>query len=97
MWKQIWRCIVGKYDKQFQQLNRNPKIAQALKNRAEKIRVAAQRISDAEGGTAHYRVVSGVRPGGRAYAYVVSDNRDEEFGTQKTKRIGALRRAARGG
>lgn len=97
MWRLIWRFIVGKYDKQFRQLNRNPKIAQALKVRAEKIRAAAQRISDAEGGTAHYRVASGVRPGGRAYAYVVSDNRDEEFGTQKTKRIGALRRAVRGG
>lgn len=84
-------------EKMWESLNRDPTIQQACVRRAEKTRDRAAAISAAEGGTAHFAVRTGIRPGGRFFADVTSDNRDEEFGTEKTRRIGALRRAARGG
>lgn len=56
----------------------------------------AKAISRREGGKANYTVVHSIRPGGRAQVQVMSDNAGEEYGDEKAKRIGALRRAARG-
>ena len=56
----------------------------------------ATRISRQNGGKANYSVRSGIRPGGRAYVDVVSDNEAEERGSEQVPRINALRRAARG-
>lgn len=68
----------------------------ALQKVAEEVAAEATRISRANGGVANYKVRTGVRPGGRAYADVVSDNEEEERGSEKVKRINALRRASRG-
>lgn len=77
--------------------NRDPKLRKTLEMRARAVAARATEISRAEGGTANYTVRSGIRPNGRAYADVVSDNGAEEQGTEETPRINALRRAVRGG
>lgn len=76
--------------------NRLKHIHKALETRADKLAARATAISRAEGGTANYRVVKMFRPGGRVAFDVVSDNPDEEYGTDEVRRIGALRRALRG-
>lgn len=68
----------------------------ALENVARAVAADAKGISRSEGGSASYSVRSGLRPGGRAYADVVSDNVEEERGSESVRRINALRRAARG-
>lgn len=80
----------------WEKVNRDPNLRTALETRAKKTAERATAISRAEGGSANYTVKSGIRPGGRAFADVVSDNREEELGTEEVKRIGALRRAVRG-
>lgn len=84
-------------DPRFAQVNKIVHKNNALLATAERVRRRAQAISDAEGGTAKFTIRKGIRPGGRAFVDVVSDNPAEEFGTEKVKKIGALRRAARGG
>ncbi|HAT1303609.1 TPA: hypothetical protein I8V98_002087 [Corynebacterium striatum] len=84
-------------DQMWRKINRDPKIHAALRRRAEATAARATAISRAEGGTANYSIRTGIRPGGRAYADVVSDNGEEEQGTETVRRINALRRAARGG
>lgn len=83
-------------DDMFRKVNQTPVIKKALQARAEKVKARATAISRAADGTANYSIKSGTRPGGRAYVDVVSDNSAEEFGTEKVRRIGALRRAVRG-
>lgn len=71
-------------------------LERALRNRAEIIARRAEQINRENGGTANYWVQEGFRPGGRRYFDVVSDNPEEEYGTEDVPRINALRRAARG-
>ena len=61
----------------------------------EQLAARARAITAAEGGKAKIRVESGIRPGGRSRVNVVSDSPWEEYGTESTKRIRALGRAAR--
>ena len=63
----------------------------ALEKAAREVAAEATRISRANGGTANYSVRSGIRPGGRAYVDVVSDNEAEERGSEQVPRINALR------
>lgn len=86
---------MGLSHKLYLQMNKTAAVRNATRRRAEVVAGTAQRISNSEGGTASFSVESGIRPGGRAYANVVSDNRDEEYGTETTPRIRALGRAAR--
>lgn len=81
--------------KLWKQLNENPRIQAGLEARAKKGAARAQQITNAEGGKARISVQRGVRPGGRAYAYVVTDSPAEEFGTESTKAIRAVGRAMR--
>ncbi|MDO4653375.1 hypothetical protein [Corynebacterium durum] len=76
--------------------NKNGELTRKMQEVAERIAASATMISRREGGKANYRVETSIRPAGRAQVLVVSDDRDEEYGTEKTKRIGALRRAAKG-
>lgn len=76
--------------------NADGALERALRNRAEIIARRAEQISREAGGTANYTVREGFRPGGRRYFDVVSDNPEEEYGTETVPRINALRRAARG-
>ena len=68
----------------------------ALEKVAREVATQARRISRDAGGVANYAIRTGRRPGGRAYADVVSDNAAEERGSEEVKRINALRRAGRG-
>lgn len=66
----------------------------ALREKADQIASRARQIDSGEGGKARITVREGIRPGGRAYADVVSDDVDGEFGTSKTARRRTLGRAA---
>lgn len=68
----------------------------ALEKAAQRLAARATQISRANGGSANYRVQPKTRPGGRAVVDVISDNPEEERGSEDVKRINALRRAARG-
>lgn len=83
-------------DAVWRMVNKNRGMRDRLRKVGERVAANATRISRANGGTANYRVVEGTRPGGRAYMDVVSDNPAEEYGTEDTPRINALRRAQRG-
>lgn len=83
-------------DEFFRSVNKAVLKSGALDKAARDVAARATRISRANGGTANYSVRTGIRPGGRAFADVVSDNRDEERGSEEVPRINALRRAARG-
>lgn len=79
----------------FAQLNKNPRVRAAALAKAQRVAARAQQITDSEGGEATISVETGIRPKGRAYAYVVSDRPDEEYGTQNNPRVRALGRAIR--
>lgn len=81
----------------FRKVNRMPSVQAAVHKVAKEKAARMQQVSDAAGGTATFRVRSGIRPGGRAFANIEMDNPSEEFGTSRTKKIGALRRIAMGG
>ena len=83
-------------DEFFRAVNKAVLNSGALEKAARDVAERATRISRAEGGTANYSIRSGIRPNGRAYADVVSDNREEERGSEAVPRINALRRASRG-
>lgn len=81
--------------KMYKKINRLPALQQRGIAKARRIAATAQAITNSEGGSARITVVSGIRPGGRAFAQVVSSSRDEEYGTETTPRIRAIGRAAR--
>lgn len=80
----------------FQQVNEIVNKRKVLEKTAHEVARRATAISRENGGTATYTVRTGIRPGGRAYADVVSSSPEEEHGTEDTPRINALRRAGRG-
>lgn len=82
-------------DEVWRQVNRSKAVRQAEKRVAEQVAARARAITAAEGGSAKFRVEEGIRPGGRSRVNVVSDSPWEEHGTEETKRIRALGRAAR--
>jgi hypothetical protein len=73
---------------------RLPQVRAALRKQAEGIAARARSLDRSEGGDATISVVEGTRPRGRAFARVVSDDVDGEFGTSKTARRRTLGRAA---
>lgn len=81
----------------FQQVNKMKAVQQAVRKTAEQVAARARQINAAEGGTATIRVVSGIRPGGRAFTNVVSDNPEEEYGSSTQRKLAPVRRAALGG
>ncbi len=66
---------------------------QVIANRRKK---RAEQIAASEGVEMTVTTVAGVRPGGRPFVNIVSDNVDQEFGTARTKRRRILGRAAAG-
>lgn len=63
---------------------------------ADRRKKRAETIAKAEGVEMKVTTVAGVRPGGRPYVNIVSDNPDQEFGTSRTARRRILGRAAAG-
>lgn len=82
-------------NKNFQKINRSKAVRAATARKAQVVAATARTITANEGGSAEFTVVSGVRPGGRAFSNVVSSDPAEEYGTEDTPRIRALGRAAR--
>lgn len=77
-----------------QRVSQMPVVRTALRTQAALIASRARQIDSSEGGGATIVIVDGVRPSGRAYANVVSDDADGEFGTSRTARRRTLGRAA---
>lgn len=73
---------------------RRPEVAAAIEAKAREIAARANAIGDAEGVDMDARVVTGVRPKGRPYANVVSEQVGQEWGTDRTGRRRILGRAA---
>jgi hypothetical protein len=73
---------------------RLPQVRRALRAQADRVAARARSIDASEGGNARITVVEGTRPKGRAFARVVSDDVDGEFGSSKTARRRTLGRAA---
>lgn len=71
-----------------------PEVRAALRAKAAQVAARARQIDASEGGGATITVEEGIRPGGRAYANVVSDDADGEYGTSRTARRRTLGRAA---
>lgn len=73
-----------------QRVSQIPAVRTALRTRAALIASRARQLDP----DAKIVIVDGVRPGGRAYANVVSDNVEGEWGSSKTHRRRALGQAA---
>jgi hypothetical protein len=73
---------------------RNAKTRAALEAKARKVQSRAEGIASSEGVDLSAKVTSGVRPKGRPYARVSSDNVAQEFGNSKTARRRIMGRAA---
>ncbi|MFI2216529.1 hypothetical protein ACH47B_06555 [Rhodococcus sp. NPDC019627] len=82
-------------DKQYRALMRNRTVRQQLQSVARRAMVRAQQITDEEGGEATIGLEAGIRPGGRSYVNLTSDNPGEELGTERKRRRRALGRAIR--
>ena len=80
---------------QWQRLNQNRAVRQAVEDVARKVAARAQAHTNAEGGKARIRVETNHRPKGRLQARVISDRPDEEYGSENQKRIRPLGRAMR--
>mgnify|MGYP007086362427 FL=1 len=80
---------------QWQRLNQNRTVRRAVEDVARKVADRAQAHTNAAGGQARIRVETNQRPKGRLQARVISDRPDEEYGSEKQKRIRPLGRAMR--
>lgn len=80
---------------QWHHLNQNRAVRRAVEDVAQRLAARAQAHTNAAGGQARIRVETNQRPKGRLQARVISDRPDEEYGSEKQKRIRALGRASR--
>ena len=81
--------------KQWEQVNRSGAVRQGCEQVAQRLAARAQAHTNAAGGQARIRVESTQRPKGRWQSRVISDRPDEEYGSEKQKRIRPLGRAMR--
>lgn len=70
-----------------------PGVVAHLQVVANRVAARASGLAASEGVEMNITTVAGVRPGGRPFVNVVSDNADQEFGTSKTERRRILGRA----
>lgn len=80
---------------QWQRLNQNRTVQRAVEDVAQRLAARAQAHTNSAGGQARIRVETNQRPKGRLQARVISDRPDEEYGSEKQKRIRPLGRAMR--
>lgn len=74
-----------------------PGVAAHLQVVANRVAARAKSIASSEGVEMEVKTVAGVRPKGRPYVNVVTDNAEQEFGSSRTKRRRILGRAAEQG
>ena len=75
----------------------NPGVTAHLAVVAARIKKRAEGIAKDEGVEMEVTTQAGVRPGGRPFVNVISDNADQEFGTSRTRRRRVLGRAGDAG
>lgn len=80
---------------QWQHLNQNRAVRRAVEDVAQRLAARAQAHTNAAGGQARIRVETNQRPKGRLQTRVITDRPEEEYGSEKQKRIRALGRASR--
>lgn len=83
-------------DDLFIQANQTTQLRSAVRDKATRIAARARQITSKDDGDATISIRENPLPNGRYGMDVVSDADDEEFGTESRKRVGALRRAAKG-
>lgn len=76
---------------------REPGVAAQLQVVASRVAARAVSIAAAEGVEMEVTTVAGVRPKGRPYVNVVTNNAEQEYGSARTKRRRILGRAADAG
>lgn len=64
---------------------------------AKRVASRAKGIAASEGVTMNVSTKAGLRPGGRPYVNVTTDNSEQEFGSSRTKKRRILGRAADAG
>lgn len=74
-----------------------PGVAAHLQVVANRVAARAKGIAASEGVDMEVTTVAGVRPKGRPYVNVVTNNAEQEFGSARTKRRRVLGRAADAG
>lgn len=75
----------------------HPELPKILQQVADRVAARAKGLAAAEGVEMEIKTVSGVRPKGRPYVNVVSDNPDQEFGSSRSAKYRILGRAGEGG
>lgn len=74
-----------------------PGVAAQLQVVANRVAARARSIAASEGVEMEVTTVAGVRPKGRPYVNVVTNNAEQEYGSARTKRRRILGRAADAG
>lgn len=75
----------------------HPGVRAQLQVVANRVSARAVSLARTEGVEMNVSTVAGIRPGGRPFVNVISDNADQEFGTSKTARRRILGRAGERG
>lgn len=81
----------------IQSAMRDPGVTAHLQVVADRVAARAKGIAATEGIDMEISTVAGVRPLGRPYVNVITNNVEQEFGTSRTERRRVLGRAADGG
>lgn len=74
----------------------HPDLPKGLQAKADEVAARARSLAAAEGVEMEVTTVAGVRPKGRAFVNVVTDNVDQEFGSSRSARYRILGRAGTG-
>ena len=77
----------------IQQAAQHPDVVAHLQVVADRVRAAAEGLAAAEGVDMSVSTVAGVRPKGRPFVNVVTDNVDQEFGSGLSARYRIMGRA----
>lgn len=81
----------------IQQAAQHPDVAAQLQVVANRVKVRAAALAKQEEVDMTVTTVAGVRPGGRPFVNVTTDNPDQEFGSSRSGRYRILGRAGEGG
>lgn len=81
----------------IQQAARHPDVLKQLQVIADRVQARAVALAKQEKVEMKVSTVAGLRPGGRPFVNVVSDNPDQEFGSATHARYRILGRAGEGG
>jgi hypothetical protein len=81
----------------IQQAAQQPGVLAHMQVVADRIKARAAALAGQEGVEMELDTIAEVRPGGRPFVNVVSDNPDQEFGSATSARYRILGRAGEGG